>query len=90
MPIHSFWAIAEGHDSAHSVEPHHQVSHSLSILRSCGIIRLTWGCTSCLELALNGKLDNETRENLSKSHTASKVCTVSTPFFAQVADGGSF
>ena len=29
---------------------------------------------SYLELALNGQLDLETRENLSQSHAASKVC----------------
>jgi hypothetical protein len=53
--------------------------------------RLSWGCTSCLELALNGKLDIETRENLSKSHVASKVCTVSVSFFAQGgADSANF
>jgi hypothetical protein len=31
------------------------------------------GHASCLELALDGKLDIETRENLSQSHAASKV-----------------
>jgi len=34
---------------------------------------LTMGHASCLELALDGKLDIETRENLSQSHAASKV-----------------
>ena len=64
------------HDSAHSIEPHHQVSHSLLILR-CGMVSADLGAVSCLELALNGKLDIETRENLSKSHAASKVRIVS-------------
>ena len=37
------------------------------------LLWLTVGHASCLELALNGKLDIETRENLSQSHAASKV-----------------
>ena len=32
-----------------------------------------YAVASCLELALNGKLDIETRQNLSQSHAASKV-----------------
>jgi hypothetical protein len=84
----AFWEIAEEHGSAHSIEPHHQVGHSLSILR-CGVVSPDLGYTSCLELALNGKLDIETRENLSKSHAASKVYIVSVSFFAQGADAGN-
>jgi hypothetical protein len=44
-------------------------------LNFCPIVSagLTKVHVSCLELALNGKLDIETRENLSKSHAASKV-----------------
>ena len=88
----SLLEIAEGHDSAHSIESHHQVSYSLSILR-CGVVLPALGpggCTNCLELAMmNGKLDNETRENLSKSHAASKVCVVPVSLFVQGADSGN-
>ncbi len=56
-------------NSAHAFEPHHQV-------RSCrpisSIRLLTRLISSYLELAMNGPLDMETRENLSRSHAASK------------------
>ena len=54
--------------SADASQPYHQVSNAM-LLRS-SMLRLLF---SYLEMALNGPLDGETRDNLSQSYTASKV-----------------
>lgn len=61
--------------SANSAQPYHQVSTVVSTLFHCSVLNSIRH--SYLEMALNGQLDVETRENLSQSHAASKVSLVS-------------
>lgn len=55
--------------SPHAIESYHQVCPILPCLLASYITSFDF---SYLELALNGHLDVETRENLSQSHAASK------------------
>ena len=55
--------------SADAIEPHYQASY-LPILQLASLSNHPY--RSYLELALNGPLDHETRDNLNVSHTASK------------------
>lgn len=61
--------------SPNTFESYHQVS-----MMQYYHMALTWMIFSFifsyLEMALNGPLDTETRENLSRSHSASKACSL--------------
>lgn len=62
-----FRPLTPPRDSPNSSEPYYQVSEHLFVVSPS----LTLWC-SYLELAMNGPLDDDTRENLNHSHAASK------------------
>ena len=57
------------YDSPNAAEPYYKVYIHFDEVKSTTNVNYC----SYLEMALNGPLDNETRANLTQTHTASKV-----------------